>query len=307
MRNFLIFFWLSVFAVIVACIFSLPIYNVFDLSEIEKLNKQPGRITKWLAIIAISIVLTVAVRMRNVASRVVLGLFPAPKNKAGTLLSGFLLGIAILSPYAVLLYALDIYVVDLSRPAAEMLIKSVLFIIPALMISCIEEMYFRGILFYDLIQDNKVVAAVVLPSLLYSAVHFLNTKVPFSTDMAWWEAGLDLIVRTPDLICTNHDCWGAGITLFLVGVFLAMLRLYGASLFTCIGVHSGFIVVIKSTKNIFNLNGDSELSWLVKGPDDFIGLLSICWAGLALVMFYLWRKRISTVFAKAPVGGHRSP
>ena len=98
------------------------------------------------------------------------------------LLQGFGLGFMTLMPVFIVLYVLKINVIDEAQLwtvgllARNMAISLLL----ALIISLIEEPLFRGILLVGLNKKLPVIAAILISSTYYAALHFLSSKTDYT-------------------------------------------------------------------------------------------------------------------------------
>jgi len=86
----------------------------------------------------------------------------------------------------------------------------------------------------------------------------------------------------------SPDIFSALIALFVVGVFLGRLRTrQPQNLGLCIGCHCGWVWQIKVSKDLFNVNPQSDYLYLVSDYDGVIGPLISIWLGLAMIIFSL--------------------
>jgi membrane protease YdiL (CAAX protease family) len=208
------------------------------------------------------------------------------------LLMGLSLAIVTLLPVLLTLYALDVHVLDVSRQwtVAKIAEKMGLGLLLALLIAVFEEMVFRGLLLSSLRRKMHVVLAIAISSLYYAALHFLKSKtaIPFA----------ELSVGSGFMLMAeafgnwlNPDILSAFLSLFVVGVFLAILRSrIRHSLGLCIGCHCGWVWQIKVSKDLCNVNPDSDYLFLVSNYDGVVGPMVSFWLVLAIGVFLLKQK-----------------
>lgn len=118
-------------------------------------------------------------------------------------------------------------------------------VIPAaLLISLIEEVFFRFFLFRSLRQYLSFGTAAVLSSTFYSVVHFIQpvktwefTTLEFSTGFTY----LGLLVGR----LSEPGFFGAAFGLFLVGMVLCATLERTRSLLPVIGLHAGWVATVK--------------------------------------------------------------
>ena len=262
----------SIAIIIITSTISLPIYSFLHLDQLIDF----GRFTKWLGILGLAGVTTYLVRTNPKPASTLLGFVPAPQHRGKCLTVNLLIGSGIFASYTVVLYALN-FLIPEERYTLVPIIISIVSIIPiAYLIAFIEEMYFRGIFVSSLQTSGHKIAALLVPAALYSAVHALNMKSTVQEGDPWY-SGLTLLLNTPSQTCNDINCLGAGLVLFLFGVFLAAIRLSNASLYACIGIHAGFIVAIKASKKLTNVNPETVTLFATPVPDYFIWLIAILW------------------------------
>ncbi|WP_020158978.1 CPBP family intramembrane glutamic endopeptidase [Methylobacter marinus] len=216
------------------------------------------------------------------------------------LLQGFGLGFITLLPVFIVLYVLDVNVVDQSQvwTAALLAKKMTLTLLLALIISWIEEPLFRGILLTGLQRKLSVTAAIIISATYYAVLHFLDA----STNIPYQEltilSGFELLGEAfANLL--NPEILPAFWALIMVGIFLGILRTrIKASLGLCIGCHTCWVWQIKMSKSVFNTNFSSDYLYLVSSYDGVIGPLVTGWLSLAIIGFILYRRINKPAFIK---------
>lgn len=213
--------------------------------------------------------------------------FAAKKLFFKQLVQGIGLGLLTLMPVFVVLYVLDINVIDQSKNwtfsvAAQKLIASLAL---ALLISLIEEPLFRGILFTGLTEKLKVWPAIIISSVYYGALHFVHSssQIPFQDINLF--SGFPLMIEAFANIGKPAN-YSAFLSLLMVGVFLCLIRTnIKASLGLCIGCHAAWVWQIKMSKSIFNTNHHSEYLYLVSSYDGVVGMLVTGWLMLVVAAY----------------------
>lgn len=151
-------------------------------------------------------------------------------------------------------------------------------------VALLEESIFRGALLGIVWHLSGPVRAVLVSSLLFAALHFIGTK--WSTDLALigWDTGFRMALDGfSHLPLAPPDAF---LGLFVAGLMLGSLRiLIPASLGLCMGLHAGWVFIIKLAKALTLLNPQSPYLYLVSGYDYFVGYLSSAWLMVLLLMF----------------------
>lgn len=201
---------------------------------------------------------------------------------------GFLLALATLLPVLLTLYALEVHVFDDSRhwTAGKIATKvgSALFF--AMLIAVGEEMLFRGLLLGGFRRKMPLGIAITFCSLYFAALHFLKPASHIAYAELQWNSGFQLMAEA-FANWLNPAILSALVSLFVVGVFLALLRSrVPQSLGLCIGCHAGWVWQIKISRDLFNVNLQADNLYLVNTYyDGVIGPLVSVWLALAMLGF----------------------
>jgi len=133
-------------------------------------------------------------------------------------------------------------------------------------VAMIEETLFRGVLFSGLRPAVGVVGAVVLPSLLYSAVHFLRR--PEVPDAMTWFSGFETLLG----MLRGLGAWDRLVpafgTLFLLGVLFGLSRSREGSLYFSLGLHAALVFsgkmrgILTQAGDGAQQGGDLNSGWL---------------------------------------------
>ena len=281
MRNFLIVVTIFIISVIGISAISWPLYASLPLQQWIPFNK----FLKWLTILCVAILTVAVLKHRGCLTWNQVGFYPPKRSPLSLLSMGVITGFLMLSSLGVVFYLLDIRMFTSDNSLLSSISKLILSILPtALLISLIEETYFRGIQCSQLIKEKRVAAAIVLPAAFYMCIHFLNPQKVIIAQNPEWFYGITLMLSAPSQICHTNDCVGMGATLFLAGIFLSLARLLGKHLIVCIGIHAGWITGIKLTKYLTDFNRNSDLAFLAEGHDHFIGILAALWLIIPCVL-----------------------
>ena len=208
------------------------------------------------------------------------------------LLQGFGLGFITLMPVFIALYLLKINVIDETHAWTAWLLAKQLFIslLLALIISLIEEPIFRGILLAGLSKKLPVMAAILLSSTYYAALHFLNSKTAIPYQALNLFSGFKLLGEALANLL-NPSILSAFFALLMVGIFLGILRTrVKAGLGLCIGCHTCWVWQIKMSKSLFNTDYSSEYLYLVSSYDGVIGPLVTGWLLSAIAAYFVYQR-----------------
>ncbi len=98
----------------------------------------------------------------------------------------------------------------------------------SLTIATVEEWFFRGFTLHTLSLDMNLRYAVIFSSLLFAATHFIRPVSHF-------------YILIPEFF-----------GLFLIGIILANAYVYTKSLYLSIGIHAGWVYIVKLDKHFVN-------------------------------------------------------
>lgn len=158
--------------------------------------------------------------------------------------------------------------------------------IAGLVIALIEETWFRGALFSVLRARANVAYAAGGTALVYAGLHFVRPDLPVAASQAGWIATFEVIgasfgrFASPTII-------GPFLALMAAGLFLALLRAHTDSIARAIGVHTGWVFVIKLAQRTSTSAAGSSWSVLATGYDGIIGYLAAAWFA-AMCCAYYW-------------------
>lgn len=209
------------------------------------------------------------------------------------LLKGFAAGVLILTGLSLALLGLGIRVPPLVGETPILLKVIAQGLLGGLAVGFVEETFFRGAMFSAIRnRSGGAATAIVLTSVLFAALHFLKPQ-PFPSDA---EATLGTCLASlggavPALFrMDNADSF---LALFLVGVFLAIVRHRTGHIASCIGLHAGWVLVIRITHKYSHLDPGSPHYRLVGDYDGVTGWLAAGWIGLLALVALLWPRRQS--------------
>ena len=149
-----------------------------------------------------------------------------------------------------------------------------------LVIGLIEETWFRGALFSAISRETYPLRAVWVTAVLFGAVHFVRADPAVAPLDPTWTDGFVVIAHSFHSFA-DRTFVGSFVALVAAGFLLGLMRQHSGHIAYCIGVHAGWVAVIKTTKKVSEVNVDSPFAFLVGGYDGVIGYLA------SLVFFLL--------------------
>ena len=204
------------------------------------------------------------------------------------LLAGLAFGIVSLSVIALTLFLLRVRVTDPDFEVNAVLVLGLLgeALLAGLLVALIEETWFRGALHSALRAISGPLVAVVATATLYSAVHFMRPEIEFLPVEVGWQSGFLAVIATFKAFAATVSI-DSFLALVAVGVLLSLVRLRTGTLAQCIGVHAGWVLVIKVFRKVTDLDHTSQWAFLVGDYDGTIGYLALGYL-LVLGLVYYW-------------------
>jgi uncharacterized protein len=203
------------------------------------------------------------------------------------------LGFFTLLPVFVVLYLCDVNIIDKTQPWTAFWLskKLIIELLLAVLISFFEEPIFRGLLITGFSKKMSVTAAIMISSFYYAILHFLESKTRISSQDLNLFSGFKLLDEAFTNLL-NPGILSAFLALFMVGVFLGVVRTQGkSSLGLCIGCHASWVWQIKLNKTFFNINPHSDYLYLINGREGVIGPLVTVWLALAIAAYFVFRSK----------------
>lgn len=199
---------------------------------------------------------------------------------------GFLLGVGVFIVYTSFLCSTGVWILQTNvKSIGSFIINLFETLLIAGVVGCIEEALFRGFILQSFLQDMRVVSAVCVSSLFYSLLHFLKAKIlvapglqPFIGFVVCYQAFKNIVVHLPAILPSV-------IGLFLIGVVLSYAYLRTRSLYFSIGLHAGWVFLIKTNGSFLRYAG-TNYRWLYGDKDVITGLLG--WVMLVVTLFLVY-------------------
>jgi membrane protease YdiL (CAAX protease family) len=150
-------------------------------------------------------------------------------------------------------------------------------------VAFIEETFFRGLMYRAVSRESGFAVAAGCTALVYAAIHFL-APAEMPADEVAWDSGLRLLGGALTNYSDPLPVVDSFVTLVLVGLFLALVRRRTGAIAAGIGLHMGWVWVIKSTRVVTHVNEDAAWNFLVSSFDHYTGWLVAAWAALLVAV-----------------------
>jgi membrane protease YdiL (CAAX protease family) len=213
---------------------------------------------------------------------------------AGLLLGG-VIGVVSMALVVLVLLAFDIRV---ARPGVELTFALVTVLVlksafAGLMVGFIEETWFRGALQTGIAHVSNSAVAIVLISIVYGAIHFVSSDISIPADEVGWLSG------TAVLFTSLHGFrdpafFDSLFALVAGGLLLGLIRYRTGRIAECIGIHAGWVMVVKILRQTTYPNSEASGSFMIGDYDGVIGVLAGLWfTSLAIAYYVRYGRRMS--------------
>ncbi len=283
MRQTAVFFLYILGAYLLAALLCIPFGDWLSQITGAPVHKIIGRGGLLIALLGFWPFL----KLTGLANKQSLGYAVPARQFHRQLMLGYLAGLVILLVLSLMLLGWDIRVPKHHDDYGWIVKPLYQGLLGGLAVGFIEETFFRGAMQSAIKRHAGTLAAIVLPSLLFAALHFLKPQplpadapVAVAAVLTSYAGGFGYLFQSSHL-----DSLAA---LFMVGVFLALVRNRTESLAWCIGLHAGWVMVIKLTHAYSYRNPEAELFWLAGHYDGMIGWLAAGWLAVLSGLLLLW-------------------
>ena len=271
-------------ALILSALLYFPVFQLLDaLWEV-----RPDRVYHRLFMVIAILGFWPFLQLLGINNRNALGYSLEYRHFLQTLARGLLIGLMILIVLAILLVLSGARVpVPGEILPGDLLYAMLTGLLAGILIALIEETFFRGALQYGMRRSSSFVTTAVCTALLYAAVHFLHPPALSEGTIVDWNSGWQMLMGMFHSYKDIAVIADSLIALFIAGLFLSMVRERTGNIALCIGIHAGWVLTIKMTKEVTSLATDSPAVFLVGSYDNIIGWAAA--AVLAVMTLWYWR------------------
>lgn len=155
----------------------------------------------------------------------------------------------------------------------------------ALALSFIEETFFRGVVLNSMARTLKVAPAIFISSFLFASVHLLRNKTDIEITNIEWSTGFYYLSLTLHNF-VDPRMLGSWLTLYACGTFLSFMSLHYGNIARCIGVHMGWVLMIKAFEKVTDTVTKDH--WMIGSYDKVTGYLSFIIIGILCLGYWLF-------------------
>jgi uncharacterized protein len=161
-------------------------------------------------------------------------------------------------------------------------------LVSGISVALIEETVFRGAMHTAIGRESGPLSAVLLTAPLFAILHFF-AKASIAPEQLHWGSGFDLLVRSfaplssPTLVIDSFLGWLA------VGLILSFTRVLTGNIAAAIGLHAGWVVVLRILQICTVRGGETQYSAWVGRFDGLVGYWLLPWAAVLGLALWYWR------------------
>jgi len=286
MRAFALFFGLMLAALAAVAVFSYPAWLLLH----PHFDFPFHRIGERIGLLALVIGFILAARRTGLADKQSLGYGLRRPLFIREMLIGLGMGAVGMLIIVAAMTALGLLDWTEASAATAGRLTKIVFnrLLSGLAVGFIEETMLRGLMFAAIARESGTRAAILLTSVVYSAVHFLDSY-HIAPDQVTASSGIALLTGILHRFSTPLAMADAFLCLLAVGLLLAVIRAKTGSIAAGLGLHAGWVWVILFTRELSKPVRGQPLSFLLSQFDGFIGWMVLAWTivmGVVLIRFY---------------------
>jgi len=287
-RTFVLFVALLALALLLAAALTYPAWLLVGTVSVEPVHRVMNRLAMLIALVG----LVLLTRRLGLSNRAALGYRLGRAEFFRQLGIGWAAGIGLMLPLVALLLAFDVRQI---KPGLDGEVVTVVLqgLLSGLVIAFIEETFFRGILFTAVARTSGARAAIIAPSVLYAALHFLGGKLRVPPEEVSWMHGFQVLSRLFERYAQPLALIDSFLALVALGILLALVRLRTGAIAACIGLHAAGVCMIFILRDTTALNGSAQLAKIVGTYDGVIGWAAFVWIATIVVAYWVYLNQLS--------------
>ncbi|MFO1378264.1 MAG: CPBP family intramembrane glutamic endopeptidase [Steroidobacteraceae bacterium] len=282
-------FWLAIAGTMLAvAVLARPLYTLAHAIDPDWVfNKVMSRSWQLAMLVAIGLV----IRRLGLAGRADWGYGLPQREFLRQFALALALGVLTMLPVAAAMIVLDLRPPGPGVDTARLLHLLLSGCTAGLAVALFEETLYRGLMFTAVRREAGIRLAVASTALIYAATHFLaKTRIPAGEP--GWDAGFTMLAGTLRAFADPAGIADAFAALLLIGVLLALARHWTGAIATSLGLHAGWVWVLKVTVGLTQPPGAAPHAALVSRFDGFTGWLVAGWTLCLILVLTFNRKRL---------------
>lgn len=261
-----------------------PVYQALDAFW----DLRPDRVFYRLVMLLAALGFWPLLKLLGINNRYALGYALPWRRFARAMLTGLGIGVAIMAVHAAILILLGVRVFEAdSLTLGAWLSLLVSGLLGGLLVAVIEESFFRGAMQYHMRYSNPLLTTLAATSVFYAAVHFIRPPALAPGTPVDWNTGWDMLVRIFHQFEQFTGFIDSFAALFMAGLLLGLVRERSGSIALCIGIHAGWVLMIKLTRGVTEAQAGASSAFLAGSYDGVIGWAAAVVLALATLAYWL--------------------
>jgi len=157
-------------------------------------------------------------------------------------------------------------------------------------VALIEETLMRGAMHTAIERESGPWAAALLTAPLFAVLH-LFAKVRIPAAELGWHSGFDLLIRSFAPLGHFSLVYDSLLSWLIVGLILSLTRVLTGNIATAIGLHAGWVVVLRMLQESTARGTTPQFSIWVGSFDGLLGLWLVPWGAVILAALWFSRAR----------------
>lgn len=249
---------------------------------------RPDRVFHRLVLLIAVLGFWPFLRLLGMNNRYALGYALAPGRFVRTVFTGLAVGTGIMALHIAVLLVLGVRTFSPEAvPFGDWMYLLASGLLGGVLVALIEESFFRGAMQYHLRYSHSLSATLVFTSLFYAAVHFIHPPEPAAGAPVDWRSGWNMLEGMLDQFKNFAGLVDSFAALFMAGLLLALVRERSGNIALCIGIHAGWIMMIRLTRGVSVESSDSSNAFLTGSYDGVIGWAAAIVLGLVALAYWL--------------------
>ena len=179
---------------------------------------------------------------------------------------------------------------DLGEGLVKFIVAVIKAVVTGFIVSFMEESLYRGGIFTGLARYTNFITALLITSIFYGAVHFIDFPEPVSGSVISWSTSFGILSQG-FMQFSDPLILDSVFSLALLGLLFGMMRWRTGNLMLCTGAHAGIVTANKIFSYSTDYKSGSPYEFLVNSYDHQTGLLaSTCLIIACLIYYYRWMK-----------------
>lgn len=284
MRPILSLFTVIILSFICGALFAVPVYYFLHAITIDiSFHKIVSHVTNICGLLFIFLYL----KFYGLLNRETTGYQYLRTGYLREIAFGMGLGILLILAMEIILYWLGVNRLESDLDLTFKFLGYILLkgILSGLFVGLLEETMYRGALLGGLNKLIGALPAILISSIIYSAVHFIKFPALAADSQVTWMTGFMLLSHA-FFWFSNSTIFDSFLALFAFGALLALVRLNKGNIYQCIGIHAGVVLTINFINKLTDYMPGNNFDYLVNKSDHLLGYLAFAWLMLVCIFYY---------------------